>query len=116
MGISLFTDTFCSIVELLEALGVRRIHRWTGCWTHHFDGWLIALNGSGAEADVSLEERSTPFTMSPGYILIAYRGEPVAYCTPFSEPGGSRFVELRESFEAALVGAIARAQGLPPSP
>jgi hypothetical protein len=112
VGMSLFTDTFCSIVELLEALGVRRIHRWTRCWTHCFDGWLVALNGSGADADVRLEERAGAFTVQPGHILIAYRGEPIAYCTPFSEPEGSRFDALREVFEVALAAEIGRAQGL----
>jgi hypothetical protein len=112
MGTSLFTDTFCSIVELLEALGIRQIHRWTQCWTHEFDGWLIALNGGTDVVDVPLEEQAAPFAVSPGHILIAYRGEPMAYCTPFSEPEGSRFAELRETFDVALAGAIARAQGL----
>lgn len=112
MDTGLFSDTFCSIIELLEALGIRRIHRWTGCWTHRFDGWLIALNGGEIDTDVSLEERIDSFTIQPGHILIAYHGEPMAYCTPFSEPEGSRFAELRETFEVALAGAISEAQGL----
>jgi len=107
-----FSDTFCSIVELLEALGVSEIQRWTELWSHEFGGWKVFLNGTDQVVELVVEAERQPFRVEPGHVLVAWRGAPVMYCTPFVEPEDVGPEPWRARFEAALDDEIARVQGL----
>jgi len=105
-----FSDLFCSIVELLEALGVTQIERWTELWSHEFDGWKVFLNGTDQVVELIVEADRQPFRVEPGHVLVAWQGAPVMYCTPFAEPDDAGFHRWRAQFAAALDDEIARVQ------
>jgi len=110
MASDVFSDTFCSIVELLEALGVTEIQRWTELWSHEFGDWKVFLNGTDRTAELVVEAERQPFRVEPGHVLVAWRGAPVMYCTPFADPDDNEFEEWKPRFEAALDDEIARVQ------
>ena len=103
----LYSDTFCTIVELMVATGKAGA---SGLWSHAFEGWKVLLNGLDRVAELVPESGPVPYHVEPGNVMIAWRGTPVWCGTAYDEPGGEVFEPLRPRFEAALDDAIALAQ------
>lgn len=111
-----FAAAFIKAIELADALGVEKINRMAGCWTHQVDDvWWLAINGHQDDRSVSSSKgmsSTSPVSVPPYAMYVEANGWAAAICDPF---GGTILGEHSEDeFIAALDRAIARAGGQEP--